>query len=93
MSTDLGMLVAMKSWPEFGIHTRGAIRNGLTELEIREVILHATVYCGIPAGIEAFKVASHVLNEMVANGDHKRQLKELAQDFEQNTMLCPGSAQ
>lgn len=40
--TDLGMLIAMKSWPGFGIHVRvrGANNNGLTELEIREAITH-----------------------------------------------------
>lgn len=82
---DIGMLIAMKSWPEFGIHVRGAIRNGLTELEIREAIIHATVYCGAPAGVEAFKVASRVINEMVASGEHKRQLGERASDFEKYT--------
>lgn len=79
------MLIAIKSWPELGVHVRGAIRNGLTEVEIREAILHATIYCGVPAGVEAFKVASKVIDEMVANGEHKRQLKELAPDFESFT--------
>ena len=77
--------MALKSWPEFGVHTRGAIRNGLTELEIREAILHATVYCGAPAGVEAFKVASRVIDEMVENGEHKRELAELAPDYEAYT--------
>ncbi|KAL3458371.1 CMD-domain-containing protein [Aspergillus heterothallicus] len=79
---NIGILMALKSWPELGVHTRGAIRNGVTELEIREAILHATVYCGVPAGIEAFKVAAKVINDMVASGQHTRQLKELAPDFE-----------
>ena len=74
------MLIALKSWPELGVHTRGAIRNGVTELEIRDAILHATVYCGVPAGVEAFKVAAKVIDEMVAANEHKRQLKELAPD-------------
>lgn len=69
------MLVALKSWPEFGVHVRGAINNGLTELEIREAILHATVYCGVPAGVEAMKVAEKTLEEMAAKGEHKRQLE------------------
>lgn len=76
------MLIAIKSWPELAVHTRGAIRNGLSEVEIREAIVHATVYCGVPAGVEAFKVASKVIDEMVAKGEHARQLEELAADFE-----------
>lgn len=73
---DLGMLIALKSWPEVGVHTRGAINNGLTEIEIREAILQAAVYCGVPAGLEAMKVASAVIDDMVAKGEHQRQLKE-----------------
>ena len=38
--------------------TRGAINNGVTVDEIKEVLLHATVYCGIPAGLDAFKAAN-----------------------------------
>lgn len=79
------MLIALKSWPELGVHTRGAIRNGVTELEIREAILHATIYCGVPAGVEAFKVAAKVLDEMVAAGEHNRQMEDLAPDFKAYT--------
>lgn len=70
------MLIGLKSWPELGIHIRGAINNGLTELEIREAILQASIYCGVPAGIEATKTATRVINEMVEKGEHKRQLAE-----------------
>ena len=71
---DIGILIAIKSWPELGVHVRGAINNGLSELEIREAILHATVYCGVPAGIEAFKVAKRVIDEMVEKGEHTAEL-------------------
>ncbi|KAM0713410.1 hypothetical protein Q7P37_010372 [Cladosporium fusiforme] len=71
---NLGMLIALKSWPEFGVHVRGAINNGLSEEEIREAVLHATIYCGVPAGVEAMKVAEKTINDMVSNGEHKRQL-------------------
>ena len=40
---------------------KGALTNGLTVEEIKEILLHATVYCGIPAGLEAFKAAHEVL--------------------------------
>lgn len=74
------MLIALKSWPELGVHVRGAINNGLSELEVREAILHATIYCGVPAGVEAFKVADKTLNEMQENGEYKRQLSGLSPD-------------
>ncbi|XHG03771.1 hypothetical protein AWENTII_007061 [Aspergillus wentii] len=70
------MLIALKSWPELGAHVRGAINNGLTEIEIREAVLHATIYCGVPAGVEAMKVAERAINDMVAKGEHKRKLAE-----------------
>jgi 4-carboxymuconolactone decarboxylase len=68
------MLIALKSWPEVGVHVRGAINNGLTEVEIRESILQSAVYCGVPAGLEAMKVATAVIDDMVAKGEHVRQL-------------------
>ncbi|CAG9987700.1 unnamed protein product [Clonostachys byssicola] len=67
---NLGMLIALKSWPEVGVHVRGAINNGLTELEIREAILQSAIYCGAPAGLEAMKVASAVLEDMAAKGEY-----------------------
>lgn len=61
---NLAMLTALGRAPEVKLHTRGAINNGLTVDEIKEVLLHATVYCGIPAGLDAFKAANEVLVEM-----------------------------
>ena len=55
------MLTALKTWPELGAHVRGAINNGLAGFEIREAVLQATVYCGVPAGVEAMKVAGRRL--------------------------------
>jgi len=75
---NLGMLMALKSWPEFSAHTRGAINNGLTEIEVREAILHATVYCGVPAGVEAMKVAKRTIDDMVEKGEHRRELNDFA---------------
>lgn len=45
-------------------------------MEIREAILHATIYCGVPAGVEAMKVAKRAIDDMVAKGEHKRELSE-----------------
>ena len=61
---NLAMLTALGRTPEIKLHVRGAINNGVTVDEIKEVLLHATVYCGIPAGLDAFKAANEVLVEM-----------------------------
>lgn len=61
---NLAILTALNRSPEIKLHTRGAINNGVTVDEIKEVLLHATVYCGIPAGLDAFKAANEVLKEM-----------------------------
>jgi len=63
---NLAMLTALNRAPELKLHVRGAITNGVTAEEIKEVLLHATVYCGIPAGLDAFKAANEVLKEMSA---------------------------
>lgn len=73
VESDLGMLIALKAWPELALHTRGAIINGLTEKEISEAVLQATFYCGGPSGIEATKVTERAINEMIANGEYKRE--------------------
>ena len=66
---NLGMLAALNRMQEFGIHFRGAIRNGLTEEELRAVLIQIAVYCGIPAGVEAFRVARSVRDEMKQKGE------------------------
>jgi len=63
------MLTAMSKWTELGTHVRGAVRNGCSEVEIREALLQASAYCGLPSGMEAFRVADRVLNEMQEKGE------------------------
>ena len=58
---NLAMLTALKAPHEIKLHVKGALTNGVTVEEIKEVLLHATVYSGIPAGLEAFKAAHEVL--------------------------------
>jgi 4-carboxymuconolactone decarboxylase len=58
---NLAMLTALSKPAELKLHVKGALANGLTVEEIKEILLHATVYCGIPAGLEAFKAAHEVL--------------------------------
>ncbi|SAI70943.1 carboxymuconolactone decarboxylase [Bordetella ansorpii] len=60
---NLAMLTALNRPAEIKLHVKGALNNGVTADEIKEILLHATVYCGIPAGLDAFKVANGVLEE------------------------------
>jgi len=60
---NLAMLTALNRPAEIKLHVKGALNNGVTAEEIKEILLHATVYCGIPAGLDAFKVANAVLEE------------------------------
>ena len=50
---NIGMLMALNRGPELAVHVRGARNNGLSELEIREAIIHATTYCGVPSGVSS----------------------------------------
>ena len=56
-------LVALGRLEELELHVRAALRNGLSEDEIKEVLLHAAIYCGVPAANAAFAVAQRVLDE------------------------------
>jgi 4-carboxymuconolactone decarboxylase len=56
-------LVALNRMDELGMHVRAARRNGLTKEEIKEVLLHNAIYCGVPAANAAFAVAQQVLDE------------------------------
>ena len=58
---NLVMLTALNRPAELRLHVKGALANGVTVEEIQEILLHATVYCGIPAGLDAFKAAHEVL--------------------------------
>jgi 4-carboxymuconolactone decarboxylase len=65
---NLGMLAASNRMGEFGLHFRGAIRNGLTDTELQAALVQIAVYCGVPAGVEAFRVACAVRAEMAGEG-------------------------
>jgi 4-carboxymuconolactone decarboxylase len=58
---NIAMLTALSKPAELKLHVKGALANGVTVDEIKEILLHATVYCGIPAGLDAFKAAHEVL--------------------------------
>ncbi|MCJ2067333.1 carboxymuconolactone decarboxylase family protein [Methylobacterium sp. J-030] len=58
---NLAMLTALSKPAELKLHVKGALANGVSVEEIKEILLHATIYCGIPAGLDAFKAAHEVL--------------------------------
>ncbi|WP_353558504.1 carboxymuconolactone decarboxylase family protein [Paraburkholderia terrae] len=58
------MLAALDKSTELKGHVRGAINNGATVIEIREVLLHSAIYAGAPAAVEAFRSARDVLDEL-----------------------------
>jgi 4-carboxymuconolactone decarboxylase len=59
----LGVLTALGRENEIAMHVRGALNNGLTREEIREVLVHTSVYAGVPAANAAFAIADRVLGE------------------------------
>jgi len=61
---NLGMLAALNRPQEFKLHFRGAITNGVSLEELREILIQIAVYCGIPAGIEAFRLAREVFADL-----------------------------
>ena len=61
---NLAMISALNRPHEVKVHIRGAIANGLTKDEIREVLLQVAVYCGIPAAVDSFRLAKEVFTEM-----------------------------
>lgn len=61
---NLAMLTALNRSQELRAHIRGAINNGASKAEIREVFLQAAVYCGVPSGVESFRAAREVFKDM-----------------------------
>jgi 4-carboxymuconolactone decarboxylase len=63
---NLAMLTALNRPHELKMHIKGAITNGVTKEEIREVLLQTAIYCGVPAGVDAFRTAREAFAEMEA---------------------------
>ena len=64
----IGLMVALNRGEELRLHLRAAANNGVTPEEIREVLLHCAIYCGVPAANAAFHAAKEVLNERETEG-------------------------
>ena len=60
---NLAMISALNRPHELKMHVKGALRNGLTKEEIREVLLQVGIYCGVPAAVDSVRVAREALNE------------------------------
>jgi 4-carboxymuconolactone decarboxylase len=58
----VAMLTALGKQHELKGHVRGALNNGATLAEIQEVLLHASIYCGVPTAVEAFRAAAEVVD-------------------------------
>ena len=65
----IATLAALKAPVELKAHVYGALRNGCSIDEIQEVLLQATVYCGVPAGIDAFRAAREVIEKWQEDGN------------------------
>ncbi len=61
----VSMLVALGKMHELKIHVRGALNNGVTPAELQEIFMHASVYCGFPAAVDAFRTASEMIDAPV----------------------------
>ena len=61
---NIGMLAVLNRPNEFKLHVRGAIRNGVSKDEIREILLQVAIYAGVPAAIDSFRIAKEALADM-----------------------------
>jgi 4-carboxymuconolactone decarboxylase len=61
---NLAMISALNRPHELKMHVAGALRNGVSKAEIREVLLQVAIYCGVPAAVDAFRVAREAFAEM-----------------------------
>lgn len=60
----IAMLVATGRAAELRVHVMGAVTNGVTREQIREIMIHAAVYCGVPAGLSGLRSAREALDEL-----------------------------
>jgi 4-carboxymuconolactone decarboxylase len=61
---NLAMISALNRPHEVKMHVKGALNNGLTKDEIKEVFLQVAIYCGVPAGVDSFRLAKEVFQEL-----------------------------
>lgn len=66
---NLAMLTALNRGHELSVHVKGAVSNGVTEEEIREVLMQTAIYCGVPAALESFRIAEKTLADLRADDE------------------------
>src|SRR3981189_3112311 len=71
---NLAMLGALNRPHELKLHVKGALKNGVTKDEIKEILLQVAVYCGIPSGIDAFRNAREAFNDVEAGKGRNRRI-------------------
>ena len=65
---NLAMISALNRPHELKIHVKGALKNGVTRDEIREILMQVAIYCGVPAGMDSFRIAREAFKEIDAAG-------------------------
>lgn len=65
---NIAMLSTLNRPHELKLHIKGALRNGVTPVEIREILLQVAIYCGVPAAVDSFRVAREVFDENTPAG-------------------------
>ena len=61
---NLAMISALNRPHELKIHVKGALKNGVTRDEIREILMQVAIYCGVPAGMDSFRIAREAFKEI-----------------------------
>ncbi len=61
---NLAMISALNRPHELKMHVKGALKNGVTKEEIREIFMQVAIYCGVPAGVDSFRVAREAFAEL-----------------------------
>jgi 4-carboxymuconolactone decarboxylase len=69
---NLAMIAALNRPHELKLHVKGALRNGLTREQIREVFLQVAIYCGVPAGVDSFRIAREAFAEYDREGKEQK---------------------
>ena len=64
---NLAMLTALNRGHELSVHVRGALSNGMTTDEIKEILMQTAIYCGVPAALESFRIAEATIREVTAD--------------------------
>jgi 4-carboxymuconolactone decarboxylase len=74
---NIALLVSMNRQNELEVHIRGAIRNGVTTLQLQELLIHTAAYCGFPAALDGFRTAKKTLERMTSRAPKSKPAKKI----------------